>query len=241
MRMLAALRAILWGKAVFAEASEAKGWSDVLSATAPVSPLSSETVANVSIKKSDDDEQIVYGEVYAPGVPDSQGDFMTVETIKEMAHEFLRKGFVSRIDTNHDQTDNGSYVVESFIARDDDPVFIPHSWVIGVKIPDPSLWALVKSGELNGFSLDGYGIRVPKTVEMLIPDVLTGMTDEADGHTHEFFVRFNDEGVFIGGYTSPGPDGHIHRILRGTATEVEKDHSHRFSFVEGVIHAEVAD
>ena len=40
--------------------------------------------------------------------------------------------------------------------------------------------------------------------------------------------------------TGPGPDGHVHKILRGTATEETDGHSHRFSFVEGVLHAQVA-
>ena len=30
-----------------------------------------------------------HGEVYAPGFPDSQGDYMTRETIREMAFEFM--------------------------------------------------------------------------------------------------------------------------------------------------------
>lgn len=194
----------------------------------------------VPFKKSDDDEQIVYGEVYAPGIPDSQGDYMTVETIKMMAHNFMRKGLVNKIDVNHSQQESGSYIVESFIAREDDPIFIPHSWVIGVKIPDIAIWDQVKKGELNGFSLDGYGVRLKTTVELVVPEVLTGATDEADGHTHTFYVSYDDEGNFVGGYTSPGPDGHVHSISRGTATDVAGGHSHRFSFVEGIIDAKAA-
>lgn len=203
---------------------------------APVAP------ANLSqgIKKSDDELQIVWGEVYAPGFPDSQGDFMTADTVQEMAYEFMRKSQLDSIDTGHSREKNGSYIVESFIAREDDPVFIPGSWVIGVKVPDGDVWGMVKSGELNGFSIDGHGVRVESVIEVTLPDLLKGETDEVAGHKHLFFVKFDAEGNFLGGETSAGPDGHVHKILRGTVTEESGGHAHRFSFVEGVLDAKIA-
>lgn len=194
----------------------------------------------VPIKKTDDEQQLVFGEVYAPGFPDSQGDFMTRESIQQMAYEFMRKGFVNKIDLNHNQQESGCYVVESFIARDDDPIFIPGSWVIGVKCTD-EVWQLVKSGELNGFSFDGVGFRVEKEIEIEMPTVIEGETDEANGHKHRFFVKYDEEGNFLGGWTDQGPDGSKHRILRGTVTEEDNGHAHRFSFVEGVLYAQTAN
>ena len=143
---------------------------------------------NMAISKVDHELQIVYGEVYAPGFPDSQGDYMTRETIREMAFEFMRKGLGGNIDVQHSQEQSGAYVVESFIARDDDSVFIPGSWVIGVKVPDPELWAQIKSGELNGFSLDGKAMRVDSVLEIDMPDFLRGET-EADGRAQPFLPR----------------------------------------------------
>jgi hypothetical protein len=192
----------------------------------------------VQIKKLDQEEQLVFGEVYAPGFPDSQGDFMTPEQIKKMAYNFMRKGAMSNIDTHHDQRPNGSYVVESFIARKDDPIFIPGSWVIGVKVPDSAVWRMVKSGELNGFSLDGLGVRTEKTFVVEMPELLKGETDDVRNHRHQFVVKFDKEGNFLGGYTNPGPNGHVHQIVRGTVTEMADHHTHRFSFVEGVLHAQ---
>ena len=199
------------------------------------SGASRDTQEVIQFKKFGDDEQIVFGEVYAPGFPDSQGDFMSAEEIRKMAYNFLRKGLVSNIDTNHSRQPNQSYVVESFIARDDDPVFIPGSWVLGVHIPDPAVWQMVKSGELNGFSLDGMGIRTPKTFEVEMPELLKGETDKVGNHSHAFTVKFDQEGNFLGGQTTPGPDGHVHKIVRGTVTEPALGHSHRFSFVEGLL------
>lgn len=188
------------------------------------------------IMKQDAEQQLIYGEVYAPGPPDSQGDFMVPAEIQKMAHDFLRRGLVTKIDLSHSRKESGCCIVESFIARDGDPHFIAGSWVIGVHVPD-DIWPLVKSGELNGFSLDGEGFRVPTEVRMEVPEVLSGQTDDVDGHTHTFFVKFSDEGVFLGGVTDAGPDGHFHRIVRGTLTETEAGHAHRFSFVEGMLNA----
>ena len=201
---------------------------------ASVSPDASN---GVQIKKLDKEEQVVFGEVYAPGFPDSQGDYMSAEQIKKMAYNFMRKGVTSNIDVEHTQQRSGSYVVESFIARDDDPVFIPGSWVIGVKVPDPKVWGLVKSGELNGFSLDGCGIRTDSVFVVEMPELLKGETTDSAGHRHVFTVKFDQAGNFLGGQTDPGPDGHIHVIKRGTVTEPAALHSHRFSFVEGVLNA----
>ena len=128
--------------------------------TAGASRLFAAANRSMAISKVDAELQIVYGEVYAPDFPDSEGDYMTRETIREMAHTFMRKSLGGNIDVQHSQERSGAYVVESFIARDDDSVFIPGSWVIGVKVPDPELWAQIKSGELNGFSLDGKAMRV---------------------------------------------------------------------------------
>jgi len=207
-------------------------------------PVLQKTDAIQEIKKADAEQQIVWGEVYAPGFPDSQGDFMTVETVRNMAYGFMKKSAMDMIDTDHSREKNGSYIVESFIAREDDPDFIPGSWVIGVHVPDGDTWALVKNGELNGFSIDGFGTRVATKLEIEMPEILTGRTTKFLDHDHIFYVKYDSDGVFLGGETSPGPDGHIHRILRGTQTEEAGDtemHAHLFSFVEGVLNAQIAD
>jgi hypothetical protein len=210
-----------------------------VAAASPVVPLADSIR---SIKKSDDELQIVWGEVYAPGYPDSQGDFMTAATVRDMAYGFMRKGALDAIDTQHDQEKNGSYIVESFIARENDPTFIQDAWVIGVKVPDDETWGKIKKGELNGFSIDGLGVRVESVIEIDMPPFMTGETDEGqDGHKHMFYVKFDDEGNFLGGETDAAPDGHMHKILAGTVTETVNGHCHRFSFIEGVLNATIAN
>jgi hypothetical protein len=189
--------------------------------------------------------QICYGEVYAPNRPDADGEFMTAESIRKMAHGFLREGRMAQIDVMHDnKVAKGCSVVESFIAPEDDKTFLPGSWVVGVHVPDPDLWGLIKKGTLNGFSMEALVNKEEMEVELDIPPVVRGRTSspfgdadvvvkgEAD-HNHEFFVTYDAEGKFRGGVTN-FVNGHSHRILAGTHTEKSEGHLHRFSAVDNV-------
>lgn len=193
----------------------------------------------IPIRKFDGDERLVFGEVYAPGYPDSQGDFMTPDAIRKMAYDFMMKSAMGAIDTNHNEIHNGSHIVENFIARKCDDTFIPGAWVVGVKVAE-DVWPLVKSGDLNGFSLDGMGIRKATTITMNVPDILKGDTSEDEGHNHVFFVKYDAQGRFLGGQTSYGRDGHFHLIKAGTVTERVNGHSHRFSAIDSLYRANVA-
>lgn len=185
------------------------------------------------IRKTDDELQIVYGEVYAPNVPDVHGEFMTPVEVRKMAHLFMTHQLLDKVDTNHDNKVNGSIIVESFIAREDDPIYITEAWVIGMHVPDPAMWEAIKSGEINGFSMEAFVHMREKVIEIEVPDVLGGVTVEANGHTHRFSVRFDDEGNFLGGSTATGA-GHSHKISRGTITEEANGHTHRYSIAEEV-------
>ena len=187
------------------------------------------------VLKLDEDRQVVLGAVYIPDFVDSQGDWATADEIEKAAYEFMAKGDVRAIDTNHDMEDNGGVVVESFIARKGDPDFVEGSWVLGVKLTD-DLWDDVKKGELNGFSMFGKAVRTPGAVEVEIPDdgVVKGDVQESDDHTHRFIVKFDvADGKFLGGETDQGPDGHTHVIKSGTVTEEAgvDGHSHRYSWI----------
>ncbi|MGW8177534.1 MAG: XkdF-like putative serine protease domain-containing protein [bacterium] len=189
------------------------------------------------IKKADDDLQVVWGEVYTPNVPDSQGDYMTAEEVRKMAYKFMGKHAMDKIDENHNNRINGSTVVESFIAREGDPLFIQDSWVVGVHVSDSDVWKRVKSGELNGFSIEALVRTEEQVVEINLPERLRGMTIQknASDHTHEFEVAFSDSGDFIGGRTSI-VQGHFHEIRSHTVTEKASTdgHAHRYSFTEAM-------
>ncbi len=189
--------------------------------------------ASCHILKIDEEKHLVYGEVYAPDMPDTDGDFMDADGIEQMAHNFMRKMAQHNVDRDHDRQSTGSVVVESFIARKGDPEFLPGAWVVAVHIPDDQIWMDVKKGKFNGFSMDAMAKRETVEVEMEIPSEVWGKTQARDGHDHKFFIKFDDEGNYIGGRTDV-IDGHYHRIRRSTITEEEQGHTHRFSYMEAL-------
>lgn len=183
------------------------------------------------IRKTDDELQIVYGEVYAPGIPDSQGDFMTEITVRKMAHSFLANLYGRNIDKEHNNIETGSVVVESFIARSGDPDFLAEAWVIGLHVPDIELWAEIKKGDLNGFSFQAEVKTRKAVITVELPEILEGVTSKSEGHDHKFIIDYDNDGVFLGGKTDV-VDGHYHGIIRGTITEKSNDHIHRYSLSE---------
>lgn len=194
------------------------------------------------LKKIDHEKQLVWGEVYIPLLPDSQGDFMTAEEIEKAAYRFAAQGRLNQIDCMHDgDTDNSVCVVETFIARAEDPIFIEGAWVICCHIPDKGIWEGVKSGKFNGFSMEGLAVRHEKQFEIDLPETVAGVTQSEEGHTHPFHIKFSPQGEFLGGLAEPegaqGSDIHSHGIQKGTITEVggATPHVHRYSFVEGVL------
>ena len=189
----------------------------------------------VNIRKTDTKLQIVFGEVYAPNVPDSQGDFMLAHDIRKMAHNFVRSLKMRKVDVNHDNEPLEASVVESFIATEEDKIYLTGAWVVGIKIDDDEIFKKVEEGEINGFSMEARVVPIEQEVILEIPPVIKGETlvnlDEETGHTHKFDIRFNQDGEFMGGETDE-VDGHKHLILRGTSTEKADGHSHRYSFLE---------
>ena len=187
---------------------------------------------NIICKSDAPEQHIVYGEVYAPDRPDAQGEFMRAEYIQKMAHEFVRKGRMDQIDVMHNnQVVPGLCIVESFIARKGDPDFLEGSWVIGMHVPDDDLWGKIKKGDINGFSMEALVTRHQQDVLIEQPPVVSGMTSKSDGHEHKFYVTYDQAGAFKGG-TTDMIDGHVHRIVAGTHTEIAAGHSHRFSSVD---------
>lgn len=190
------------------------------------------------LKYASDEKQIVWAEVYAPNIPDADGDIMSAADIEEMAYKFLREKKNDRIDLQHNnRLIKGATLVESFIARKGDPTFIEGAWVVGVHVPDAKVWSMIRKGEINGFSMESLVTRRKSSMVVDMPPVIRGTVAKADdGHDHEFFVSYDEEGNFLGGTTNT-VDGHTHVIRRGTVTEPARKsdgtmHNHRFSFVE---------
>jgi hypothetical protein len=184
-------------------------------------------------KADNEEQQIVWAEVYAPGIPDTDGEFMDAETIRKMAYKFMEDHNQTKVDLRHNnKLVKGACMVETFIARKGDPTFIEGSWVAGVHVPDRGVWHAIKSGEINGFSMEAFVHKRSVEIDIEIPDVIGGKTfKHDDGHEHQFNVRYDDKGNFLGG-TTDEVNGHSHVIKRGTITEHANGHNHRFSFID---------
>lgn len=193
-------------------------------------------VVKVEDQESQEPEELrlIYAEVYAPNRPDVHGEFMRSDTIMKAAHHFVKEGRMSNIDQNHDnQLLEGVTVVESFVARKGDPDFLEGAWVVGIHVDNDVVWKAIKSGEINGLSLEAYVKKEDRDVTIDIPNLITGTTSKQEDHEHVFYVTYDENGQFLGGRTNV-VKGHSHEIAAGTVTEVASDHRHRFSSVDGL-------
>jgi hypothetical protein len=187
--------------------------------------------ANYRIDKvSSDDEQLVMGQVYAPDSLDAHGHFMTARELKNVAHNFLADGLLTSIDVQHDNIPVDAVIVESFIARKDDPDFEEGSWVAVTKINDPAVWKMVKDGQINGYSFEILTYRSDLVVEIEFKSWYFGFTDPDphDKHTHPFIVRMDANGEIVPTETGIGSNGSpAHPITKSNLTGTISGHSHR--------------
>lgn len=175
-----------------------------------------------------DEERTVEGLVYEPNVLDTWGEMMLPDDIALMAHRYMaRLALRGTIDTNHDEISNGSYPIESFLARKGDLDYAEGSWAIKVKVVGDETWDDVKSGKLNGFSFQAMVCKMAAVVEIDVETDNFGETEPFEKHTHLFWAELDDDGVVVSGRTST-VNGHSHEIMTGTVTERAFSHVHRF-------------
>lgn len=178
----------------------------------------------------------VFGEVYAPLQVDTDGEAMTAGDVRKMAHDFIAAGMVKAIDRDHDHVLCGAEVIESFIARENDPDYREGAWVLGLRMKDGSVWEAVKSGEINGFSVDALVHKSVQTVLVELTRIASGDTErnqdgeEVPAHSHVFYAEFLDNGRVKFG-TTDEVLGHFHTISGTVVTDTAMGHSHRY-FVE---------
>lgn len=160
----------------------------------------------VSIFKADEDKKIVYGIVldpYQPGGGDAHGDYISPREIERTAHQWMKKSRL--ISLNHEQEAKGAFAVESWVeqypsrkdyiaAQKGEPhrafrreygadVLHSGAWILGTQLTD-ELWDDFKRGEIEAYSIEGFGVRVPMSREEL-PDVtfvdLVGVSRDVQG------------------------------------------------------------
>lgn len=123
------------------------------------------------IAKSKEDQQLVFGwaniAVDANGnYPlDWDGDFTSPEQLEKAAYEFVLKHRVTG--EQHSGNIVGNLVESVMLTKEKQAAMgipeglVPEGWWCGFHIEDPEVFAKVKSGEYEMFSVEGTGYRVP--------------------------------------------------------------------------------
>lgn len=112
------------------------------------------------------DQRFVLGVAYRASTLDAHGEFMRPEELERTAWEYLAR---QEIGLHHaDGTTGHARPVESYIWRADPWTLTdtsgntqtvqPGDWLLGA-VFDPAAWSVVKSGRVQGWSIDGAGRR----------------------------------------------------------------------------------
>lgn len=126
-------------------------------------------------EKNDKDWSVVYGAVLVPGITDKQGDVIPSHVIRNSAHNFLMKGQVNDIDSEHNLITDKGTLVESWLLQKDQEYELPDgetvsypkgTWMVGVK-PVDEIKNKIKNGHINGFSIYGQADKTMLKSEMM--------------------------------------------------------------------------
>jgi DNA adenine methylase len=100
----------------------------------------------------------------APLDPDSQKDVYSREEIRQAAHKFM-EDFRNLGRMHREFLSGAAKILESYIAPCDFAIGEQNiregTWLLAIRIVDPSLWADIKDGRLTGFSIGGSAVRKP--------------------------------------------------------------------------------
>lgn len=125
------------------------------------------------IVKADADKGELLNIVYVPEFRDTQGDIASADVIRKMAHDSMRDG--PELDLHHNGvklSKTQAYIAESFIVQPGDARFTglkgyrgeafnpAGSWATLIKVDDPAIRADIKSGKLNGVSIEALNAEL---------------------------------------------------------------------------------
>ena len=107
---------------------------------------------------------------------DEQGEYyvtFNAESIRKIAIDFYKKLNVNMADVEHSHDmENGITYFQSLIIDKGQGICpaafkdLPDgTWLVGCKVDNDSVWDAVKSGEVKGFSIDGYFHAEPEKQE----------------------------------------------------------------------------
>lgn len=127
-----------------------------------------------------DEKKELLGVALIPDFPiyrrDEQGEYyiaFSAESIRKIAIDFYKKLNVNMADVEHSHDmENGITYFQSLIIDKEQGICptafkdLPDgTWIVGCKIDNAEVWNAVKSGEVKGFSIDGYFHAEPEKQE----------------------------------------------------------------------------
>ncbi len=124
--------------------------------------LRKEKVIKCNILRKDHEEQIAFAAVLVPDVPDTDDDTFSIECVEKAAHEFmLDSGEIGMMHLRGEEGECSAQPIESAIVRSEtmqigEEILTKGTWWMGVFVPDPNEWEMIKSDKLGAFSIDGY-------------------------------------------------------------------------------------
>jgi len=143
----------------------------------------------IDLKVTNEERGLLMGAVLIPNKPifrrDADGReyniYFSSETVRKASELYLKNGFQSSTTLEHNQKLRDNFIVETWIKEDDvhdksvkfgieAPV---GSWIASIKISDPEVMKLAKSGVINGFSIEGmFTDKVEASIEEEILELL---------------------------------------------------------------------
>lgn len=118
-----------------------------------------------------EEKQELLGVALIPNFPiyrrDKNGEYyitFSAESIRKIAIDFYKKLNVNMADVEHTHNlENGITYFQSLIIEKEQGICptafkdLPDgTWIVGCKVENDKVWNAVKSGEVKGFSIDGY-------------------------------------------------------------------------------------
>ena len=154
-----------------------------------------------SIAKRDSKMQLVLVEVYVPNDIDSQGEFVSPETLEKAAHDFAAGGNHKNISVMHNGQKIDAAVVESYIAKKGDKMFKEGTWAAVIKVNDQRVWEAIEKGVLKGVSFEGTGhsreatVNGKKAREMFDLDIHTISIVDRPANKRPFKMTKSDQAL----------------------------------------------
>ena len=201
----------------------------------------------IELKTIDDEKKILMGLALVPmkqiyrrneKTNEEYYIYFSKETIRKASQLFLKNSNQNNATLEHQTKIDGMTIVESWIVEDakkdksalynfNAPV---GSWMVSMKVDNPEIWNKVKSGEVKGFSIEGYfaeNIEASKQEfkSVVIDDDLAILDDRTAYSTKEKALQVSKE-VGCDGYHEHEFEGKVCLCLADLMMKAKKNWNH---------------